>query len=153
MMTKTVKAVIFFIDMRIAVKRTLGQLFMMIALAALYGCTAKKDDNLAAPPPTSPLSRDYIGFGVITSSFTHVTAEPAEDSASLGYLRRGSLVRITRRQLIKTDGAFTSWVLTEPPGAGGNQSDSLVRGWLKEEVMEIYDSEDRAKTAAETILK
>ena len=125
---------------------------MLIGLAALCGCTAKKDDNWAAPPPTSPLSRDYIGFGVITSSFTHISAEPAEDSASLGYLRRGSLVRVARRQLIKTGDIFTSWVLTEP-GASGNQSESLVRGWLKEDVMEIYDSEDRAKTAAETMLK
>ena len=115
----------------------------LFGLLALCACGVNREETPVNPPITSPLSRDYIGYGVITSSFTHITAEPEQDSPYLGYLRRGSLVKIIKRQTIRTLGSFTSWVLTEgnPPG------------WLREEVMDIYDSESQAKTASESMSK
>lgn len=142
-MTKTVKTAIFFINMRIAMKHVFSQLMILFFTAILFSCFAKKDESPVIPPVTSPLSRDYIGFGVITASFTHIMADPDQNSPSLGYLRRGSLVRILRRQTVKSGGVFTSWVLTE-----GTQ-----QGWLKEEVLSIYETESQAKTASESILK
>ena len=118
-------------------------MFILLGLTLLYACYAKKEETPVIPPVTAPLSRGYIGFGVITASFTHVTADPAEDSPSMGYLRRGSLVRVIRRQAVKTSGGFVSWVLTE-----GNQ-----QGWLKEEVMDIYETEGQARTAAESMIR
>ncbi|MDR0302849.1 MAG: hypothetical protein LBI04_11140 [Treponema sp.] len=118
-------------------KHTLGQLLLLVVLCT---CTAKKEASVI-PPVTSPFSRDYIGFGVVTESFTHITSDPSEDSPSIGYLRRGSLVRILRRQTIKVADVFTSWVLIE-----GDR-----HGWLKEDVMDIYDSENQAKTASESM--
>jgi len=129
--------------MRITLKHAVGQLFILLGLTLLYACYAKKEETPVIPPVTAPLSRGYIGFGVITASFTHVTADPAEDSPSMGYLRRGSLVRVIRRQAVKTSGGFVSWVLTE-----GNQ-----QGWLKEEVMDIYETEGQARTAAESMIR
>jgi len=129
--------------MRITLKYAFSQLLTVFVILALCACGAKKEEIPVIPPLTSPLSRDYIGFGVITSSFTHITAEPSQDSRDIGYLRRGSLVKIIRRQTIKTDGGFTSWVFTE-----GNQ-----QGWLREDVMEIYESEDQARTASESMSK
>ena len=114
----------------------------------LIDCNGKKEDGPVIPPVTSPLSREYIGFGVITASFTHLTAAPVDDSPSIGYLRRGSLVRIIKRQTIKTDNIFVSWVLTD-----GTADDINTGGWLKEEVMDIYDNESQARTASETVLK
>jgi hypothetical protein len=150
-MTKIVKAGIFFIDMRIPVKYALGQLPVMLfallfCLAALCGCSGKKQDSSeggsrVVPPVTSPLSREYIGFGVITASFTHITEDPSEGSASIGYLRRGTMVRILRRQTVKTNTGFVSWVLI----------DGEPQGWLRESVMSIYESENQARTASETI--
>jgi len=113
----------------------------LLLLTVLCTCTAKKEEASVIPPVTSPFSKDYIGFGVITESFTHILSDPREDSSSAGYLRRGSLVRILRRQTIKNSDVFTSWVLIE-----GNQ-----HGWLKEEVMDIYESENQAKTASESM--
>jgi hypothetical protein len=124
--------------MRITAIHIIGQLLLLLALCT---CTAKKEEASVIPPVTSPFSKDYIGFGVITESFTHILSDPSEDSASTGYLRRGSLVRILRRQTIKNEGIFTSWVLIE-----GSQ-----HGWLKEEVMDIYESENQAKTASESM--
>ena len=122
-------------------KHKISQLSLFICLLILFSCNAGKEESPVIPPLTSPLSRDYIGFGVITASFTHVTSEPADNSVSLGYLRRGSLVRVLRRQSIRSAGSFISWVLIE-----GNQ-----QGWLKEEVMNIYESEGQARTAAESM--
>jgi hypothetical protein len=129
--------------MRITLKTALGQLFLLLCISALNVCTANKEESPVIPPVTSPLSRDYIGFGVIKDSFTHVTIDPAEDSRSMGYLRRGSLVRILRRQTIRTPAGFVSWVLIEED----------LQGWLKEEVMDIYDNESQARTAAESMIR
>jgi len=129
--------------MRITVKNSLGQLFLFFIIAAMCSCLAKKEEIPVIPPETSPLSQDYIGYGVITNSFTHITADPSEESPSMGYLRRGSLVRIIRRQSIKTASGFVSWVLIEDE----------QYGWLKEEVMDIYSSESQAKTASESMTR
>jgi len=129
--------------MRITLKHTLSQLLAVFGLITLFACGAKKEEIPVIPPLTSPLSRDYIGFGVVTSSFTHITAEPSQDSRDIGYLRRGSLVKIIRRSTIRTEGGFVSWVYI----------DNGLQGWLREDVMEIYESEDQAKTASETMSK
>ncbi|MCL2185071.1 MAG: hypothetical protein FWB86_04340 [Treponema sp.] len=145
--------------MRIPVKYALGQLsklYIILFVFIICSCNLKKEEIPLIAPVTSPLSRDYIGFGVITSSFTHITSEPAENSPSIGYLRRGSLVRIIKRQSIKTNNNFVSWVYTdgslETRGSIETQ-ESTAQGWLKEEVMDIYESESQAKTASESILK
>ncbi|WP_461246578.1 hypothetical protein [Treponema sp. R6D11] len=124
--------------MRITAIRILGQLLLLLAVCT---CSAKKEETSVVPPVTAPFSKNYIGFGVIKESFTHVLSDPSEDSSSIGYLRRGSLVKVIRRQTIKNTDIYTSWVLIE-----GTQ-----HGWLKEEAMDIYDSEYQAKTASESM--
>jgi hypothetical protein len=124
--------------MRITVNSVIGQAFISIGLLAICACNAKAVEEPVIPPVTSPLSRDYIGYGVITASFTHYKEEPSEAGATLGYLRRGSLVKIIKRQWVKSGDVPQTWVLTE-----GKQN-----GWLKEKDMKIYDSDSQAKTAA-----
>ena len=117
------------------------------------------------PPATHPLSRDYIGFGVVNVSFTHLFIEPGAGGVSRGYLRRGTVVRIIeRKQVVNTaaSGADSSaadnskfWILaegnyqstnTEPRGAG-----AVSRGWIPESALDIFDSESRALTASKAI--
>jgi hypothetical protein len=140
--------------MRITVKRVNSQLLLFACVAvfaaiAAASCGGRKDDNPVIPPETSPLSRDYIGFAVITASFTHIVAAPEENSNSIGYLRRGSLVRVMKRQAVKTGNTFVSWVLIDGEQQGGPQG--APQGWLKEEVMDIYDNESQAKTASDAM--
>lgn len=144
-MTKTAKAVIFFISMRLTAKYAIGQALVFLVVMALCACDSKREEAPVIPPVTSPLSRNYIGFGVVIVSYTHISAEPAEDSVSLGYLRRGSLVRISKRQTVKTGNTSVSWVWVLAEGAN--------QGWLKEEVIDIYDSESQAKTAIESLAR
>jgi len=140
-------------------KRGLGQLSFLILIFFIFmfaSCNSNKEEISVIPPVTSPLSGEYIGFGVITSSFTHILTDPSENSGSLGYLRRGSLVKILRRQIINTSDGFVPWVYIDD---GENDSQNLAgpaviqAGWLKEDVMDIYSAEGQARTAAEFILR
>jgi hypothetical protein len=116
----------------------------------IVSCTVKPDfignkgngENTILPPPTPPLSRSIIGYGVISISYTHVVSEPSPSGFSLGYLRKSSMVEVLERRLVTNDGAAESWVLV-----GG-----AFRGWLKEDVIQVYDSEAKARTAAESLL-
>jgi hypothetical protein len=114
---------------------------LLIGTAGLAACTGKIDEILLRPPPTPPLTRSAIGYGVVGVSYTQVFREPAPGE-SLGYLRRGSLVRVLERRRVSGGGGEReSWILVE-----GN-----YRGWLKEEMVLIYDNEARARTAAGSI--
>ena len=114
---------------------------LLIYGLALCACGGKNEESLVIPPVTSPLSSEYIGFAVINVSFTHVTAQPEEGSVSLGYLRRGSLVRVIERRIVTSAEGPRFWVLTEGP----------PRGWIREDVMDIYGNESQAKTASESV--
>jgi hypothetical protein len=133
-MTKIRKTAIFFTNMRI-------NPILLLCLISLFSCKGSRDEGNVIPPVTAPLSREFIGYGVITDSFTHVTVDPQDNSISLGYLRRGSLVRLIRRQTVKTESGFQSWLLTDDP----------QHGWLKENVMDVYSTESQARTASEQI--
>jgi len=112
---------------------------LLIMCIALPGCGIRKTDTAIVPPLTSPLSRTVIGYGVVNVSYTQLREEPAQSSVSSGYLRRGSVVRILENRVIKSGNHIEQWVLAE-----GNYT-----GWLIMEVVDIYDNELQARTAAE----
>jgi hypothetical protein len=137
--------------MRIDTKRAGSQAILLIKCVLLFylgaiaaGCGGKKNEVAVIPPVTHPLSRRIVGFGVVNVSYTHVNALPRDDSASQGYLRRGSMATIVERRTIKNGEKFETWVLVE--GSGGASA-----GWLRETLVDIYDNEGRAKTASESL--
>ena len=143
-MTKTAKTVILFINMRINVIRPGNQaclVFVLISTAVCLSCLPGKDETPVLPPLTSPLSRPHIGFGVINVSYTRVNAEPAEDSGSSGYLRRGSVVLIRERRQIISGGRTESWLLVEETSTG----------WIRESLVDVYENELKARTASQTM--
>jgi len=101
----------------------------------IAGCSQKKDID---PPVTPPLSRDILGYGVVTSSYSQILNEPSNDGVSLGFIREKSIVAVLERRLIKEGEEMQYWVLVE-----GN-----YRGWLPESVIKLYDNEGKAHTAA-----
>ncbi|MFP3089798.1 hypothetical protein LQZ21_05670 [Treponema sp. TIM-1] len=115
--------------------------FILLSLIVLDSCNRGSGDAALIPPPTPPLSRDVLGYGVVNVSYIQVVKEPVPGSESLGYLRRSSLVRVLERKTVDYRGDFESWVLVE-----GN-----YRGWLREAMIRIYDNEAQAKTAAESM--
>jgi hypothetical protein len=119
-------------------------LFVVYVLLLITACGGRKEETPVIPPLSSPLSQAYVGYGVVNVSYTRISATAAEDNASEnspGYLRRGSVVRIHERRLVKNGLRSESWVLVE--------GDS--RGWLRESLVDIYDNESQAITASEAM--
>ena len=138
--------------MRILAMYIISQLsVLLLSLCLFSSCTAKDDVSPVLPPVTSPLTGGYIGYGVITASFMHISLDPSENSTSMGYLRRGSLVKVLRRQILNVSGNFVSWVLIDAEQNSASGQIEVLQGWLKEEVMEIYNNESQARTASETM--
>jgi len=132
-------------------------LFFLLFLSA---CSGKKEETPVIPPLTSPLSQSFVGYGVVNVSYTRVAAAPEEDGlykppegkiieeapvppayTSGSYLRQGSVVRILQRRQVKNQDKLESWVQVDGPGAG----------WLRESLVDIYDSESQAHTASEAM--
>ncbi|GHT73383.1 hypothetical protein FACS1894124_1670 [Spirochaetia bacterium] len=120
-----------------------GQVLVLALIWALavVSCDKESRELAIVPPVTPPLSRSVIGYGVISVSYTHVVAEPNQSGLSLGYLRKGSIVEVLQRRLVNRGGSGEAWVFVE----------GSYRGWLREDVIQVYDNEGRARTAAESL--
>jgi hypothetical protein len=135
-----------FHTMRVGVSCYYRQACVFLAFLFLGACGKNTGEIAVVPPSTPPLSRPVIGYGVVNVSYTLVTENPGEGEASLGYLRHGSLVKIIERRVLKKQETAEPWVLAE-----GTVSQGSYRGWLKESVVDIYNHEFQAKTAAESM--
>jgi len=140
--------------MKIKAKSLYSQVcWIVVAALLISACSRKKDEKPVVPPLTSPLSQTFIGYGVVNVSYTRVAAQPEEDAitgqfaedppetVSPGYLRRGSVVCILQRRLVKSQEKPESWVLVN----------GSCTGWLKESLVDIYDTEAQARTASEAM--
>ncbi|MDR1863563.1 MAG: hypothetical protein LBQ67_06555 [Treponema sp.] len=113
-----------------------------------FSCQRSSDDIPLVPPPTHPLVRNFIGYGVVNAFFTHIMDKPGREGVSQGYLRKGSLVRIIERRSLNNRGNVEFWVYIDGPD---QDSESGSKGWLNESALDIYDSKARAVTASEAM--
>jgi hypothetical protein len=123
-------------------------LFMPVLL---FSCQRSSGGLPLTPPPTHPLVRDFIGYGVVNTSFTHIMDEPGRESVSIGYLRKGALVKIIERRAVSGRENAEFWVYID----GMNQVtfEPGTAGWLNESALDVYDSKARALTASETMIR
>jgi hypothetical protein len=140
-------------NMRVRYFIAINQLLFPLLLAgvfaiALASCRRGSEELPVVPPATYPLSREYIGFGVVNVSFAHLLEESSSTAVSLGYLRRGTVVRIIERRVIVNRANEETWVFVEGNYQGQG---SVSNGWLPETALVIYDSESRANTASRTM--
>jgi hypothetical protein len=127
------------------------QVAVFLILLFLAACTRNTEEILIIPPATNPLDRNFIGYGVINGSFVRLTEEPRRDGVSLGYIRKGALIKIIERRLITNREYAEVWILAEAEYSGG--VGGKIEGWLPEDFAEIYDNESRAFTASEAMAK
>ena len=162
--------------MRVGFFSGYGQAVALMAccffIPAMSGCRGSSEELSVVPPVTNPLTREYIGYGVVNGSFPHLLSEPGSGGVSKGYVRRGTVVRIIERRSIVNRGSSESWVLVEGNYEGNSDSagisnsaeindsvginDStgsggLIQGWIQEAMVQIYDNESRAKTASKAM--
>jgi hypothetical protein len=115
----------------------------LILFFALSACSPA-ERSIPDPPPTLPLSRPVIGYGVVNVSYTRIMSEPGPDGVSLGYVRERTVLRILERMLVQNGETPEYWVRIERD----------YSGWLSEKVVDIYDTEEKANTASgETVIK
>jgi hypothetical protein len=131
--------------MRVWHKTAHYQLIFLFLSLLFSSCRRSTEELPLIPPITHPLARDFIGFGVVNVSFTHFLSKGGSDGVSLGYIRRGTVVRIVERRKLSNK---ETWVYAEANYAATGSPSS---GWLPETVLEIYDSESRAATASKTM--
>ena len=126
-------------------RQVLAALFCLF----LFSCSRTSDEIPIIPPPTNPLTRDYIGYGVVNTSFLHIVSEPRLNSDSLGFLRRGSLVKIIERRVLFSRGTAETWVMIEIQHPG--PPERIIQGWLLEETINVFNNESQAVTAADAM--
>jgi hypothetical protein len=127
--------------MRVGLSPCLGQGLVCIVILLLGSCSRAAEELPIALPPTPPLSRSLIGYGVISSSYTQMLNEPSPESVSLGYLRRGAVVEILERRIVNVRETPESWI----------RVNNVHRGWIKEEGVQIYVNKAQAMTASEIL--
>jgi hypothetical protein len=120
-----------------------------LVIVLFFVSCGQKEEIRLAPPAMPPLSRGEIGYGVVNVSYTHVANEPGGQGLSLGYLRRGSVVRILERRIPGREAGPVlpeTWVRVEGRDAG-------APGWLPESVINVYPTEAQANTASDVLLQ
>ena len=113
----------------------LKKAILVFLAAGIIGCSPKAGID---PPETPLLSRPVLGYGVIVVSYTRVMNEPGGNGVALGIIREKTIVTVLERRLVKEGETQEYWILAE-----GN-----YRGWLPDSVIKIYESEEKAQTAA-----
>lgn len=114
-----------------------GGLAVFISLI-LVSCRIGGSEQGIVPPPTPPLSRTAVGYGVVVPSYAHVMDMPDPSGISLGFQRRGAVLEVAERRTVGAAEGAVRWVRVA--GDGG--------GWMLESALRVYDNEAQARTAA-----
>jgi hypothetical protein len=130
---------------------------LLAGAALLFSCErASEEAPSPLPPPTHPLIRDFIGYGVVNTSFTHIMDEPGQEGLSRGYFRKGALVKIIERRAVASRGNIEFWVFIDGTNQGTSEPDTSEPGpggWLNESAVDIYDNKAKALTASESMIR
>jgi hypothetical protein len=124
---------------------------LALVMVFAFSCSRSAEEQPVMPPATHPLSRDYIGYGVVNVSFTNLLNENSPNAVSQGYIRKGTIVRILERTNVNNKGKIESWILGESNYQAPSTSGPVSQGWLQESVLLIFDSESQANTASKTM--
>jgi hypothetical protein len=123
-------------------RRTGVLALLFIASAApciLSSCKRNISENDIVLPATPPLSRSVIGYGVVSGNYTRILDKPGDDGNSIGFIRKGSIIKILERRPVVKDEKAETWVFA---------SGSYI-GWLKENELRVYTSMAQALTASQ----
>ncbi|MDR1868119.1 MAG: hypothetical protein LBQ77_07635 [Treponema sp.] len=121
--------------MNVIFRCSIGQIFLF--LFCLSACTRSLSLPTLELSPTYPLSRTAVGYGVILASYANVVEQPGE--APVRYLRRGSSVKLSERRTLVTQNSTELWLEIEDGG------------WIREDAVALYDSEEQMQTAVKLL--
>ena len=111
---------------------------LLLAILFLATCIAKRENLGVLPPETAPLSKELVGYGVVSVLYARLNLDPSFESPASGQARIGEIVRVHERRIVREDGGSESWLLVD-----GESS-----GWIREEMVDVYENEAQARSAA-----
>jgi len=111
---------------------------LLLAILSLATCAARRENVGVLPPETAPLSKELVGYGVVSVLYARLNLDPSFESPASGQARIGEIVRVHERRIVREDGGSESWLLVD-----GESS-----GWIREEMVDVYENEAQARSAA-----
>jgi hypothetical protein len=127
--------------------RRLLLLMPLLALSLLCSCEKSPKIDIV-PPADRPLSREVIGYGVVTLSYIHLLDEPDSGGISLVFLRKGTIVKILEHRSVPKGEMPEFWVRAQ---ALDTEGANKAAGWARAEAFQVYDNEEKARTVVEAL--
>jgi hypothetical protein len=82
-----------------------------------------------------------VAYALVRTAYVNVLDIPETTGVSIAYFRQGTILRVLERRMINHKDGSVSWVLVQE----GNSQ----KGWVLESGLQVYDTEEQAKTAAQ----
>jgi hypothetical protein len=133
--------------------RRLAQVSVLIFVVLVHTACYPRPDQIARPPETAPLSAQAVGYAVVGISYARILSEPEDGAVSLGVVSGGTVLKVLERRLIlkeqdSTSGGERSGNTPDPEAAYWLLTEGSHKGWIKAGQAFIYESEEKARTAA-----
>jgi hypothetical protein len=114
-----------------------------LVFSVLFSACSGNSLGKAADPPATPVLSRPLGWVVVSSSYAQVFDIPRSSGVVLGYYRKGTVVPVTERKREALGADAVTWLKNEGPEPG----------WIKERETLVFDSPEKAATAAKTVGK
>lgn len=95
--------------------------------------------------PANPILSGGLGWAVVKDAYIRLKESPSDASRDLDHLRRGGVFRLNERELGSSAQAAKASL---PPEVWYELESDGVKGWVRDEALDIYASESQATTAA-----
>jgi hypothetical protein len=95
--------------------------------------------------PANPILSGGLGWAVIKDAYIRLKESPSDSARDLDHLRRGGVFRLDERQLGSSAQAAKASL---PPEVWYKLESEGVKGWVRDEALDIYASESQAEKAA-----
>ena len=95
--------------------------------------------------PANPILSGGLGWAVVKDAYIRLKESPSDSARDLDHLRRGGVFRLDERQLGSSAQAAKASL---PPEVWYKLESDGVKGWVRNEALDIYASESQADKAA-----
>lgn len=118
-------------------------LIAALSLVGIAGCS-KRQENVEIEMPETRILALRAAWAVVTGGYTRVYAAPEADAQISAHLRRGAVVEITDKS------SYSDTINRETASWYQVRAGDVV-GWVFGTALDLYNSEQRARNAAESL--
>jgi hypothetical protein len=137
-----------FYDMSVKTRVPLAQGRVLLVLFLAFTACSPNPDRISGPPSVPPLSGAALGYAVVTAAYVRILGEPDASAVSLGVVGEGTVLTVLERRLVRSNTGGTAEGAGSTPAVYWVLVEGSHKGWLPVSVLSIYDSKEKAQTAA-----